>query len=180
MAVRLTIRPSEHGFARLTPAVLFKVKVNRWRGAVHESADPSWLAAVGLREDGSQDDCYKAFANAARARHNVEHRNALSSDIFCCGWLPDDDDHDRYRVEAGIRLLGELRSTCGGARRCRVAAHKPVNVLMVILDLVPGCDKDSWYPEFAMPHRPLAPGEQVYSNYMDPSAAAKLLEDQDQ
>lgn len=111
MAVRLTIRPSEHGFARLTPAVLFKVKVNRWRGAVHESADPSWLAAVGLREDGSQDDCYKAFANAARARHSVEHRNALSSDIFCCGWLPDDDDHDRYRVEAGIRLLGELRST---------------------------------------------------------------------
>lgn len=53
-------------------------------------------------------------------------------------------------------------------------------MLLVILDLVPGCDKDSWYPEFAMPHRPLAPGEQVYSNYMDPSAAAKLLEDQDQ
>lgn len=54
--------------------VLFKVKIQRWRGAVHDAGDPSWLVAAGLREEGSRDDFYEALAQAAtsaRARHNA-------------------------------------------------------------------------------------------------------------
>ena len=38
----------------------------------------------------------------------------------------------------------------------------PKNMLIVILDLVPGCDRHGWFPELAMPHRALAPGEQLW------------------
>jgi hypothetical protein len=93
--------------------VLFKVKVRRWRGAVHAIGDPSWLIAAGLREEGSRDDFYEAFAAAAksaRARRNAEQRTSLNSETCCDGWLPNEDDRDRYRAESGVRLLRELRS----------------------------------------------------------------------
>ena len=38
------------------------------------------------------------------------------------------------------------------------------------------CDRDSWFPEDSLPDRSLIPGEYVWSNIMDPSAAAKLLD----
>ncbi|WP_143219274.1 hypothetical protein [Actinokineospora bangkokensis] len=37
-------------------AIMFKVKVQRWRGAVVDSGEPSWLVAAGTREDGSRDN----------------------------------------------------------------------------------------------------------------------------
>lgn len=196
--------------------VLFKVKVQRWRGAVHEVGDPSWLVAAGTREEGSRSDFYAAFASAAKAacaRYNAGHSGALKSETLCLGWLPTEDDHDRYRAEAGVRLLRGLRATVhrlvrsslldgkehtaevAGAElglcvqaaddhatyvSLRVTGSVPANLLAVILSLVPGCDNDGWYPEFALPHRPLASGEQVYSNHMAPAAAAKLLEDYDE
>jgi hypothetical protein len=58
-----------------------------------------------------------------------------------------------------------------------ITGSVPDNFVAIALDLVPGCDRDGWYPEFAMPDRPLRPGEQVYSNMMDPQAAAQLLEE---
>ncbi|WP_214108477.1 hypothetical protein [Acrocarpospora catenulata] len=63
--------------------VLFKVKVQRWRGAVWiddpEAEVSTWLVAAGTREDGSSDDFYAALGTAgetARARYNTEHNQA--------------------------------------------------------------------------------------------------------
>jgi hypothetical protein len=50
---------------------LFKVKIQRWRGAVWADGDLAWLVAAEQREDGSPEDCYAALAarsSAARAR----------------------------------------------------------------------------------------------------------------
>jgi hypothetical protein len=47
-----------------------------------------------------------------------------------------------------------------------------------ILSLVPGCQLDAWMSDYAMPERAVAPEEQIWSNIMDPTAAAKLLDEQ--
>jgi hypothetical protein len=62
----------------------------------------------------------------------------------------------------------------------RIIGSVPDNLLLVVLDVVPGCSRDGWYPELEMPTRPLATNEQVWSNLMDPAAAAKLLADGDE
>jgi hypothetical protein len=41
---------------------------------------------------------------------------------------------------------------------------------------MPGCDPTEWFPEYALPERDLLPAEQVWSNLMDPKAAAELLD----
>jgi hypothetical protein len=46
-----------------------------------------------------------------------------------------------------------------------------------ILSLIPGCQPGAWVSDYAMPERPVAPEEQVWSNMMDPTAAAKLLDE---
>ncbi|BCY05494.1 hypothetical protein [Actinoplanes sp. L3-i22] len=97
--------------------VLFKVKVERWRGAVFTD-DPAaevrdWLVAAGRREDGSHDDFYAALhlqARAARQRHNAEHDKPLTTYAHSVGLLPNQDDDDRYRIEAGTRFLLRLNS----------------------------------------------------------------------
>ncbi|MBB5955009.1 hypothetical protein FHS29_001579 [Saccharothrix tamanrassetensis] len=193
--------------------VMFKVKVQRWRGAVVESGEPSWMVTAGVREAGSRDDFYEVLATAAvaaRTRYNAEHRPPLKSSTFCGQWLPDEDDRDRYRAEAAVRMLRAMRHTVrrlvcaslldGHEHIGEVAGAElgvlvqgaedhgtyvalwitgpvPDNLVAVVLDLVPGCDRNDWYPEFAMPDRSLRPGEQVYSNFMDPAAAARLLEE---
>jgi hypothetical protein len=192
--------------------ILFKVKVQRWRGAVVDTGEPSWLLVAGVREDGSRDDFYEALATAAvaaRTRYNAEHSPPLKSQTYCEQWLPGDDDRDRYRAEAGVRILRTLRDTVrrlvcaslldghehadevagaelgvlvqGSEERgtyiaLRITGSVPDNMVAVVLSLVPGCDRDGWYPEFAMPNRALRPGEQAYSNLMDPAEAARLLE----
>lgn len=196
-------------------AIMFKVKVQRWRGAIVDDGEPSWLVAAGIREEGSRADFYEALAVAmksARTRYNTSHVPPRTTLTHSLGRLPVQDDYDRYRAEAGVRMLRELRTevwrvVCASLLDGRehvaeiagaelgvvvqatedhatyVALHivgsVPDDLLAVVLSLVPGCDRDSWYPEFAMPDRPLSPGEQVYSNLMDPAAAAKLLEEHD-
>ncbi len=41
---------------------------------------------------------------------------------------------------------------------------------------MPGCELDAWMPDYAMPERAVAPEEQIWSNIMDPGAAAKFLD----
>jgi hypothetical protein len=60
--------------------VLFKVKVQRWRGAVWVDAGLPWLVAAGQREEGSPEDFYAALAargSAARALYNAERSPPL-------------------------------------------------------------------------------------------------------
>jgi hypothetical protein len=71
--------------------VLFKVKVQRWRGAVWVAEDAiPWLVASGQREDGSPDDFYAALAargKAARSQYNAARTPPLTTDTIqttCC------------------------------------------------------------------------------------------------
>ena len=91
--------------------VLFKVKVQRWRGAVWTDEDLPWLIAAGQREDGSPDDFYSALettARAARAHYNANNRQPLSTTTYVGHLLPDQNDRDRYQLEAGARLVRDL------------------------------------------------------------------------
>jgi hypothetical protein len=192
--------------------LLFKVKVQRWRGAVWIEPDLPWLVAAGQRESGSLDDFYAALAadgRAARARHNASHTPPLTTDTCTAALLPADDDRLRYRLEAGARLVRRLEAlalalvrdslrdgrehtadldTFGIGIQVRadhghetyvaigIRGSVPTDLAAVILDIVPGCDPDGWYPEAALPERPLGPNEQAWSNIMDAAAAAQLLD----
>lgn len=192
--------------------VMFKVKVQRWRGAAwNDEDDQTWLVAAGQREAGSRDDFYQALATAtrtAKTRYNNEHTPALRTDTYTTAWLPNDDDRDRYILEAGLRFRRELKATVlmlirnslldgrehtaeiGGATlgiqvraedghetyvALRIVGAVREEFLATVLILIPGCDRDSWGYELAMPDRELADNEQVWSNMMEPSAAAELL-----
>jgi hypothetical protein len=193
--------------------VMFKIKVQRWRGAVWtDQDDQNWLVAAGRRESGSKDDFYQALASAARtakARYNSEHTPPLQTDTHTVAWLPNADDRDRYILEAGLRFRRELKATVlaltrnslldgyehtaeiGGATlgiqiraedghetyvALRIVGAIPDNLLATVLILVPGCDRNGWGYELAMPDRELADNEQVWSNMMEPAAAAELLD----
>lgn len=194
--------------------VLFKVKVQRWRGAVWTGPGRSWLVAAGKREAGSPDDFYATLAGSgrtARARYNASHRIPLASDTFTSDLFPGDEDELRLRAEAGVRFDRRLRRTILGLVRdslrdgqehlaemgnfsvgvqvraddghetyvaVRVTGSVPLHLVGTILDLIPGCNPEAWLPELAgHPLRSTRSGEVVWSNIMDPSEAAKLLED---
>lgn len=197
-------------------AVLFKAKVQRWRGAIWcdepESEVPVWLVAAGIREDGSGDDFYTALhtrAQAARQRYNAEHDKPLTTDTHCADLLPNTDDADRYRIEAAtrfaLRLDATIRDLVHGSLHdghehaadlagfrlgviiraddghetyaaIRITGPVPQNLTSTILLLIPGCDPTAWFPEYALPERDLLPAEQIWSNLMDPKAAARLLD----
>lgn len=91
--------------------IVFKVKIQRWRGAVWLDAHIPWLIAAGIREDGSGDDFYQALARdaqTARARYNAENTKPIGGKTYIAHLLPTDDDHKRHRLEAGIRLVRRL------------------------------------------------------------------------
>lgn len=91
---RELFRDDETGHERIRSIddeILFKVKVQRWRGAVWTDKDLDldldlpWLIAAGQREDGSLGDFYSALetnAQAARARYNADHRQPLDSKTY--------------------------------------------------------------------------------------------------
>lgn len=193
-------------------AVLFKVKIQRWRGAVWVEPELAWLVAAGRRESGSGDDFYAVLASDgrnARARHNAGHKPALTTDTYTAHLLPAIEDRDRYALEATARLVRRLQaitsdlvraSLCDGREHfaqldtfalgvqvraddghetyvaISVTGSVPGNLVATILELIPGCDPECWLFEFTLPERLLRPGEQAWSNIMDPAAAAKLLD----
>lgn len=100
--------------AAIDDNVLFKVKVQRWRGAVWVNDPRVWLVAAGRREASSPDDFYAALsaqAIAARKSYNTEHAASLGTDTYSGYLLPGPADENRYRAEAGARLLRHLSST---------------------------------------------------------------------
>lgn len=196
--------------------VLFKLKVQRWRGAVwtdRPDARPRvWVLAAGRRESGSTNDFYAtlaAGAQAARSRYNATHTPALTTNTCTRHLLPGDADWARFRAEAATRFERELatvvrdltraslldghehNASVGGARlglqvradhghetyvAVRIIGSVPDALTITVLDLVPGCALDGWFPEYSLPERPLEAAEQAWSNLMDPAAAAKLLD----
>jgi len=100
--------------AAIDDQVLFKVKVQRWRGAVWVDGGVPWLVAAGQREEGSPDDFYTSLAargKAARAHYNAEHSPPLSSTTYTGNLLPGHEDELRWRAEAAARAERRLRTT---------------------------------------------------------------------
>jgi hypothetical protein len=54
--------------AAIDDEVLFKVKAQRWRGAIWVDAGIPWLVAAGWREEGSPEDFY-AYDREGQHRH---------------------------------------------------------------------------------------------------------------
>ncbi|WP_239381371.1 MULTISPECIES: hypothetical protein [unclassified Frankia] len=99
--------------AAIDDQVLFKVKVQRWRGAVWVDAGIPWLVAAGQREEGSPDDFYAALAahaTAARARYNARHSPALTTTTYIGDLLPGREDELRWRAESATRAEHTLRA----------------------------------------------------------------------
>ncbi|WP_424535958.1 hypothetical protein ACOZ38_39065 [Sphaerisporangium viridialbum] len=195
--------------------VLFKVKIQRWRGAVWPDNRCPWLVAAGRREDGSPDDFYAALterARQARKAYNSSHTSALTSDTCTKNLLPGPLDEARLRLEeaersvlrmeACVRTLVAHALLTGREQRedlagytlavlvradeghetyvgIRIIGHVTIADQAAILDAVPGCDRDSWYPD-VMPHRDVESGEVIWSNLMDLHAAAALLAEGEQ
>jgi hypothetical protein len=67
--------------------------------------------------------------------------------------------HETY---VAIRIIGSVRS----------------QLTATILSMIPGCDSAAWMSDYAMPERPMASQEQIWSNLMDPVEAAKFLDEE--
>lgn len=91
------------------------------------------------------------------------------------------DGHEHAADLAGFRLGVIVRADNGHETYAaiRITGSVPQNLTAVILSRVPGCDPEAWFPEHALPEREILPAEQVWSNLMEPKAAAELLEEDD-
>ena len=69
-------------------------------------------------------------------------------------------------------LVADVTLSVAGTNR---SSRRPI---ATILSVVPGCEPDAWMSDYAMPERAVAPEEQIWSNIMDPAAAAKFLDQQ--
>ena len=201
--------------AAIDDQVLFKAKVQRWRGAVWlDDGETAWLIAAGQREEGSPDDFYAVLATrakAARAQYNAQHTPPLATSTHTASLLPGREDELRWQAEAAVRTECRLKTVVhtlvrnslldghehaamldGAALGIQVLADQghetyiairiigsvPRRLVATILSLVPGCELAAWMSDYAMPERAVAPEEQIWSNIMDPTAAAKFLDQQ--
>lgn len=89
------------------------------------------------------------------------------------------DGHEHAADLAGFRLGIIVRAENGHETYAaiRITGSVPQNLTAVILGRVPGCDPAAWFPEYSLPERELLPAEQVWSNMMEPKAAARLLDE---
>lgn len=86
------------------------------------------------------------------------HEHAADYPTFRLGILTRADEG--YETYVAVRITGTV----------------PDEVVAVILRVVPGCDPETWWPEASLPARQLMPAEQAWSTFMDPKAAAQLLD----
>lgn len=97
----------------LDDRIWWKVKILRWRGAVHiEQAQP-WLGAAGWRESGSQDDFYVDLGNRcerSRKAHNLANTSALTTNTATDWMLPNVKDRKRLFAEGKTAAAQEYRS----------------------------------------------------------------------
>lgn len=94
--------------------VFFKVKVERWRGAVDRDSSPQWLCAAGSRQEGSPDDFYQALVDQCRSwrkDYNRHHARTLTTDTYSDSLLPTDDDRDRILLEDAVAQETILSTT---------------------------------------------------------------------
>jgi glucose-6-phosphate dehydrogenase assembly protein OpcA len=68
--------------------------------------------------------------------------------------LLDGHEHTAQVAKASLGVLVRADSGHETYVALRILGSVPKNLLIVILDLVPGCDRNAWFPELAMPHPP--------------------------
>jgi hypothetical protein len=184
-------RTPHERIAAIDDEVLFKVKAQRWRGAV-------WVDTV-------------AGCRRAAGRGITRRFLRLPGTTYTADLLPGRDDDLRWRAETAVRAERRLRAVVhdlirqslldghehaamldGAALGIQVLADQghetyvairiigsvPRQLVATILSLIPGCELDAWMSDYAMPERAVAPEEQIWSNIMDPVAAAKFLDQQ--
>lgn len=117
-----------------------------------------------------------------QARYRAEFAARLERELagavrqLCRASLLDGREHT---TTVGGAVLGvQIRANQGHETyvAVRIIGSVPETLTVTVLDLVPGCDLDGWFPEYSLPERPLDPAEQAWSNLMDPIEAAKLLD----
>jgi hypothetical protein len=123
---------------------------------------------------GREDDLRWRAEDAARTERRlgvIVHRLVRAS-------LLDGREHAAMLDGAalGIQVLADQGHETYVA--IRIIGSVPRLLVATILSLIPGCQADAWMSDYAMPERAVAPEEQIWSNIMDPTAAAKLLGDQ--
>ncbi|MEO3789326.1 hypothetical protein ABGB14_03895 [Nonomuraea sp. B10E15] len=114
---------------------------------------------------------YQAESGVRALRHLRQAVHGLT-----CASLGDGYEHS---VDLGTSVVGvQVRADDGHETYCavRITGPVPADLVALVLELVPGCDPQSWAPEARMPHRSLIGNEQIWSTLMDPHAAAKLLD----
>lgn len=115
-----------------------------------------------------------------RYRLEAATRFALRLNLVICDLVRGTlrDGHEHAVDLAGFRLGVQVRADDGHETyvAIRITGSVPLNLTATILDRVPGCAPEAWFPEYALPERDLLPAEQVWSNLMDPKAAARLLD----
>jgi len=105
--------PSTGRIAGIDDQVLWKVKIERWRGAVWCDLSHRWLVAAGRREAGSPDDFYADLADKGRrwrAEHNRSAAQPVTTDTLIAKLLPTADDEDRIRLEQAAAAVDEIRA----------------------------------------------------------------------
>jgi hypothetical protein len=97
----------------LADRVFWKVKIDRWRGALWTPTGEAWLVAAGFRRAGDADDFYNELGAAARrwrADYNRANTPALNTDTYTDPLLPTADDRDRIVLEDALRVVDDLRA----------------------------------------------------------------------
>ncbi len=105
--------PSTGRIASIDDQVLWKVKIERWRGAVWCDLPRRWLVAAGRREAGSPDDFYADLTDKGRrwrAEHNRTAARPVTTDTLISPLLPTTDDEDRIRLELAAAAVDEIRT----------------------------------------------------------------------
>lgn len=97
----------------LDDRVFWKVKIDRWRGALWTPTGEAWLVAAGYRRAGDADDFYNELGTSARrwkADYNRSNSPPLQTDTLTDSLLPTSDDRDRLVLEDALRVVDDLRA----------------------------------------------------------------------
>lgn len=93
--------------------VFWKIKIERWRGALWSTTDESWIAAVGYRRAGDGDDFYNELGESGRrwkAEYNRTNKPPLTTSTFTDRLLPTELDRKRIVLEDAVRVVDDLRA----------------------------------------------------------------------
>jgi len=106
--------PASEPIREIDDRRFWKVKIERWRGALWCDGPGRWIVAAGYRRAGDPDDFYAELGESARrwrADYNRSNTPPLTTDTWIDPLLPGQADEDRLVLEAAVRVVDDLRRT---------------------------------------------------------------------